>query len=108
MSLALATQLVPQPAPEQKPQPELFLQSRVRHLAIIPDGNRRWARRRGMTTEEGHYRGLRELALGIASSFELWTRRTGATSVIAGPTTLWLVAQRRAPTCSSTTTQPGS
>ena len=28
-----------------------------RHVAIIPDGNRRWARRRGLPAWAGHYRG---------------------------------------------------
>src|SRR5690606_4214922 len=27
------------------------------HIAIIPDGNRRWAQSRGLTTEEGHREG---------------------------------------------------
>jgi undecaprenyl diphosphate synthase len=29
----------------------------IRHLAIIPDGNRRWARAQGLPTLEGHRRG---------------------------------------------------
>src|SRR6266851_1683993 len=29
-----------------------------RHLAIIPDGNRRWARAKGLPTLEGHRRGV--------------------------------------------------
>lgn len=29
-----------------------------RHVAIIPDGNRRWARERGLTVFEGHERGV--------------------------------------------------
>jgi undecaprenyl diphosphate synthase len=29
-----------------------------RHIAIIPDGNRRWARRRGLTSEVGHRHGF--------------------------------------------------
>jgi tritrans,polycis-undecaprenyl-diphosphate synthase [geranylgeranyl-diphosphate specific] len=29
------------------------------HVAIIPDGNRRWARRRGMPSSMGHYRGYK-------------------------------------------------
>jgi undecaprenyl diphosphate synthase len=32
-----------------------------RHVAIIMDGNRRWARARGVPTVEGHRRGLRTL-----------------------------------------------
>lgn len=31
------------------------------HVAIILDGNRRWARKRGMTPQEGHYRGFTNL-----------------------------------------------
>lgn len=30
----------------------------IKHLAIIPDGNRRWARDRGLPTFEGHRRGF--------------------------------------------------
>jgi len=33
------------------------MQSSLKHLAIIPDGNRRWARARGLPTLEGHRRG---------------------------------------------------
>ena len=32
----------------------------LRHLAIIPDGNRRWAARHGQPPEEGHRRGFLE------------------------------------------------
>ena len=31
------------------------------HVAIILDGNRRWARKRGMTPQEGHYKGFTNL-----------------------------------------------
>jgi undecaprenyl diphosphate synthase len=31
------------------------------HIAIIPDGNRRWARRRGLPTEEGHRKGISKI-----------------------------------------------
>lgn len=30
----------------------------IRHVAIIPDGNRRWAKQRGVPTEVGHAHGL--------------------------------------------------
>jgi undecaprenyl diphosphate synthase len=36
------------------------------HLGIIPDGNRRWAKERGLSTLEGHRRGMQvgqEIAL---------------------------------------------
>ncbi|MBI2640990.1 undecaprenyl diphosphate synthase family protein, partial [Candidatus Roizmanbacteria bacterium] len=29
-----------------------------KHVAIIPDGNRRWARERGLPTLEGHRKGF--------------------------------------------------
>ncbi|HVZ67592.1 MAG TPA: polyprenyl diphosphate synthase [Patescibacteria group bacterium] len=35
------------------------------HLAIIPDGNRRWAKEKGLPTLEGHRRGM-EAAVNIA------------------------------------------
>lgn len=58
------------------------------HLAIIPDGNRRWARQRGLPTFEGHRKGFerikelgkkaRELGIKVftvwAFSTENWTR----------------------------------
>ncbi|MCL6089299.1 MAG: polyprenyl diphosphate synthase [Candidatus Marsarchaeota archaeon] len=33
----------------------------VRHLAIIPDGNRRWAKRRGLPALAGHERGIERM-----------------------------------------------
>lgn len=35
------------------------------HVAIIPDGNRRWARRKGLTTNDGHKKGV-DILRGIA------------------------------------------
>jgi tritrans,polycis-undecaprenyl-diphosphate synthase [geranylgeranyl-diphosphate specific] len=32
-----------------------------RHVGIIPDGNRRWAREKGLSTYEGHYYGYEKL-----------------------------------------------
>ena len=29
------------------------------HVAIIPDGNRRWARKKGKTASEGHEAGMK-------------------------------------------------
>jgi len=63
-------------------------QNILRHVAIIPDGNRRWARARGLPTMEGHRRGFnrakeltkksRELGIKILSlwgfSTENWKR----------------------------------
>jgi len=34
------------------------MQNTLKHVAIIPDGNRRWARNRGLPTIEGHRRGF--------------------------------------------------
>jgi len=42
--------------------------TKLNHLAIIMDGNRRWARKRGLSTYEGHYRGY-EKVLALAD----WT-----------------------------------
>jgi undecaprenyl diphosphate synthase len=65
------------------PQPTPLFASRVRHLAIVPDGNRRWARRRGLSTEAGHYRGFREVAPGLVE--RAW--ESGVHTV-----TLWLLS----------------
>jgi undecaprenyl diphosphate synthase len=70
----------------------------VRHLAIIPDGNRRWAKANGLPTLEGHRRGydkikevgLRCLELGIpmltvfAFSTENWKRSEEEVSYLMG------------------------
>ena len=37
----------------------------VHHLAIIPDGNRRWAKERGLPSEEGHRTGLLDVSPAI-------------------------------------------
>src|SRR3989339_239281 len=34
---------------------------KLNHLAIIPDGNRRWARQRGLPTLEGHRHGYKKI-----------------------------------------------
>lgn len=41
----------------------------VRHLAIIPDGNRRWARARGLTAQEGHRAGIAAIDNAIRVAF---------------------------------------
>lgn len=39
-----------------------------KHIAIIPDGNRRWAKERGLTTKEGHQAGYENFkAIGQAA-----------------------------------------
>lgn len=40
---------------------DFALQSTLNHVAIIMDGNRRWARNRGLPTAAGHRAGLRSL-----------------------------------------------
>lgn len=34
---------------------------KLNHVAIIPDGNRRWAKERGLTTPEGHRAGMKAI-----------------------------------------------
>ncbi|MCA9573815.1 MAG: undecaprenyl diphosphate synthase family protein [Myxococcales bacterium] len=41
----------------------------IRHLAIIPDGNRRWARARGMSAQEGHIAGIGAIDGAIREAF---------------------------------------
>lgn len=42
-----------------------------KHIVLIPDGNRRWAKEHGLPTGEGHRRGF-EVALDTARSAEKW------------------------------------
>lgn len=39
-----------------------------RHVAVIPDGNRRWAKKRGLRSWEGHFAGIGKNAEEIAHS----------------------------------------
>ena len=36
-------------------------EQKIKHLAIIMDGNRRWARNHGLSTSEGHYAGYKKI-----------------------------------------------
>jgi undecaprenyl diphosphate synthase len=40
----------------------------LRHVAVIMDGNRRWAQRRGQPTIEGHRAGMRALERAVAEA----------------------------------------
>src|ERR1700752_3507529 len=42
-----------------------------KHIVLIPDGNRRWAREHGLPLEEGHRLGF-EAALDVARAAEKW------------------------------------
>ena len=42
-----------------------------KHIVLIPDGNRRWARENGFALEEGHRRGF-EVAMDVARTAESW------------------------------------
>lgn len=75
-----------------------------RHIALIPDGNRRWAREKGLPTFEGHRRGfnrVKELAtkvkeLGIpvftvwAFSTENWNRTKEEVDYLMGVYEEWI------------------
>jgi len=41
------------------------------HIAIIPDGNRRWARKRGLKPWDGHYEGAKRFEEIVDKAFEL-------------------------------------
>ena len=40
---------------------EIDLENLPKHIAIIMDGNRRWAKARGLTTKDGHKAGSKNL-----------------------------------------------
>ncbi len=53
---------MPTPLPSTLPAPYNFaLQSTPEHIALIMDGNRRWARARNLPASEGHKAGLQRL-----------------------------------------------
>lgn len=37
---------------------DIDIQNLPKHIGIIMDGNRRWAKERGLTTKDGHKEGL--------------------------------------------------
>jgi undecaprenyl diphosphate synthase len=39
----------------------LAIQHPPQHIAIIMDGNRRWAKQQGITTARGHFLGIRNI-----------------------------------------------
>ncbi len=41
----------------------------VRHLAVIPDGNRRWAKKRGLSVREGHAAGIENVGRLAAAAW---------------------------------------
>lgn len=71
-------------------------EKKINHVAIIPDGNRRWAKERGMTTKQGHLQGYknsiglvkkaRELDITVltfwAFSTENWSRTRSEVSYL--------------------------
>jgi len=42
-----------------------------KHIVLIPDGNRRWAREHGLSVEEGHRQGF-EAVMEVARAAETW------------------------------------
>ncbi len=50
---------------------KLFSQSLPKHVALIPDGNRRWAKQRSLSSLEGHQAGITALSRLIEGCLEL-------------------------------------
>lgn len=53
----------------------------LKHIAIIPDGNRRWAKNQGLSPQEGHRKAFIEVAPSLLKT--LWDKEIYAA-------TLWL------------------
>ncbi|CAI8585682.1 unnamed protein product [Vicia faba] len=49
------------PAHENEPEAELIPEMMPKHVAVIMDGNRRWAKMRGLPTSEGHVACMKSL-----------------------------------------------
>ncbi|MEU7829510.1 polyprenyl diphosphate synthase [Nonomuraea sp. NPDC049129] len=60
----------------------LIVPSRPQHVALIMDGNRRWARRRGLTPSQGHDAGFAKV-VEVAD----WAERLGIQEI-----TLWMLS----------------
>ena len=69
-----------------KPAPEPELPKAARSVAIIMDGNGRWARRRGLPVAAGHSAGTRALRRTVEAAIELGVR---SLSVYAFSTENW-------------------
>lgn len=54
---------------------------KLKHIAIIPDGNRRWAKNQGLPSQNGHYEGFIEVAPYLLEA--IWDKEIYAV-------TLWL------------------
>jgi undecaprenyl diphosphate synthase len=52
-------------------QKSLIMDKKLQHIAIIPDGNRRWAKERGLPTLEGHRRGAENFEKLLNTTREL-------------------------------------
>ena len=65
-----------------------------RHVAIVPDGNRRWARARGLSPSDGHRAGIAAVgpvaAAAWAAGVEVFTFWWGSPAVITGCLSEWL------------------
>ncbi|MGI8927937.1 MAG: polyprenyl diphosphate synthase, partial [Candidatus Limnocylindrales bacterium] len=53
----IAKPVVDAPRPDASKDPD-FVEALPRHVAVVMDGNRRWARRRGVSEGEGHAAGV--------------------------------------------------
>jgi undecaprenyl diphosphate synthase len=50
--------------------PQVVVNAPPRHIALIPDGNRRWARSRGLSVAEGHRAGMTALGPAAAAAWD--------------------------------------
>ena len=100
MSSSRASVRPPDPHPSGARPPALPAEVVPKHVAVIMDGNGRWAEQRGLPRSMGHRAGVEAVRLAMRETYEAqahesfnpsaeWTQRTGLPFVFAP----WIVRE---------------